>query len=519
MAQRDPRTLDAAFASFWYAPAPAAARDAVARVVAATRDFQLIYTRLRAGRPYTTGRLDALTAPPLFFAPAATVSKARRNALGLWHPYLYVVPPSYDPTRKYPVRFYLQGDTSQPASSAESGFGRWLNYEALVRKDSIVVFPGAWNGFPWWGYTEVEHMQAVLDELKRAYNVDENRVYLLGSSDGGTGVYYHAMTGTTPWAGFLPFNADPAVLGYPEAGVDTQLSAANLANKPFFVVHGRRDLIYPVAGIESWLRLFESAGAQITFRLKERFGHETRWWAEEEPAMDAFIAAHPRNPLPDRVTWETSDTTRYNRAHWVVIDELGTAVNETAFATPDQLEPTPPGFGVGIWSDVEGGVRIALVQPGSVADEHGLRQGDLIQEVEDVRTTRFEQIDELLRARAGKAIQVRILRDGTSLTRFISLPAVPPAPVAAFPQTKAMGRIDVERRGNDVDVRTRGVKRFTLLLSPDQFDLSRPIAVTANGARVFDQMLAPSPEVLLEWAARDNDRTMLFAQQIVITLP
>ena len=214
--------LDDALARFWQANDPTAAGLAAQQVLSAGRPYTDIHARLKAGRSYLAGRFGDLTSPPLSFSPAAAISRARMNIRGLWHPYVYVVPPGYDPTRRYPVRFYLQGDTTQPASSAESGV-RWLNYEALERDDSIVVFPGAWNGFPWWGASQVEHMAAVLDELKRSYNVDENRVYLLGSSDGGTGVDHHVMVAPTPWAAFLPFNADPAVLAQPPSGVDAQM--------------------------------------------------------------------------------------------------------------------------------------------------------------------------------------------------------------------------------------------------------------------------------------------------------
>jgi hypothetical protein len=52
------------------------------------------------------------------------------------------------------------------------------------------------------------------------------------------------------------------------------------------------------------------------------------------------------------------------------------------------------------------------------------------------------------------------------------------------------------------------------LISPDAFDLSKPIKVVANGRVVFDGRVEPSLATLLKWAARDNDRTMLFAAEL-----
>ena len=57
---------------------------------------------------------------------------------------------------------------------------------------------------------------------------------------------------------------------------------------------------------------------------------------------------------------------------------------------------------------------------------------------------------------------------------------------------------------------------FTLLVSPDAFDLAQPVKVVANGRTVFDGRVEPSLATLLKWAARDNDRTMLFAAELHI---
>jgi len=72
--------------------------------------------------------------------------------------------------------------------------------------------------------------------------------------------------------------------------------------------------------------------------------------------------------------------------------------------------------------------------------------------------------------------------------------------------------------GNTVTIRSRGVKELTLLLSPDQFDFDRPVTVVANGRTVFDGRVEKSVATLTKWAARDNDRTMLFGAEVKIRL-
>ena len=88
-----------------------------------------------------------------------------------------------------------------------------------------------------------------------------------------------------------------------------------------------------------------------------------------------------------------------------------------------------------------------------------------------------------------------------------------------FPRQRESGRVDLTRTGNRVDAKSRGVAAFTLLLSPDQFDLNRALTVVVNGRTLFDGIVQLDIRTLLKWAARDNDRTMLFAAELAIEGP
>jgi len=88
-----------------------------------------------------------------------------------------------------------------------------------------------------------------------------------------------------------------------------------------------------------------------------------------------------------------------------------------------------------------------------------------------------------------------------------------------FQHTKRSGRIDIVRAANAFDATTRGVGAFTVLLSPDAVDFSKPVTVTVNGKPSFSGMVKPDPAVLLRWSARDNDRTMLYGAELKIAVP
>ncbi len=83
-----------------------------------------------------------------------------------------------------------------------------------------------------------------------------------------------------------------------------------------------------------------------------------------------------------------------------------------------------------------------------------------------------------------------------------------------FDNSQPSGRVDLVRTGNTVTARARGVAELTLLLSPDAFDFSQPVKVQVNGGVMFNGRVEPSVATLLKWAARDNDRTMLFGAEL-----
>jgi hypothetical protein len=66
---------------------------------------------------------------------------------------------------------------------------------------------------------------------------------------------------------------------------------------------------------------------------------------------------------------------------------------------------------------------------------------------------------------------------------------------------------------------SRGVRQFTLLLSPDAIDFTQPVTVTVNGSQVFRGATGKDLAVLLKWGARDADRTRLYAAELKVQVP
>jgi hypothetical protein len=494
---------DAAFSSFFQArtaPEVAAASD---QIVASGVGFDEAFRRLRQGRVYSRD------------VPRGVVSGSYRSETGEYF-YTLDVPESYDPARKYQVRVQLHGGVGRieantpPRSGANS---------RLPGVEQIYVMPHAWRDAPWWSGRQVDNLRAILDVVKRTYNVDENHVVLSGVSDGGTGVYYMAMRDTTPFASFLPLNGFIRVLENETAEVDGDLFPNNLLNKPLFIVNGGRDPMYPTSVVEPYIEHLKSDGVDLVYRPQPNAAHDTSWWPEIKDSFERFVADHPRVPLPDALSWENGPPNIPSRAHWMVIDRLG-AERPDERPLPDvNRMPTRPVLDFGIRGS---GTRINRVVKGSNAEQIGLRSGDVVLAINNQPARPGADVADLLRSYpSGRPLLLTVTRGGESLrlTGRYAPTVLPGESEAMFPRQRESGRVDLTRIGNKVDARSRGVAAFTLLLSPDQFDLTRAVTVVVNGRTVFDGIVQRDIRTLLEWAARDNDRTMLFAAELQVAVP
>ena len=498
--------LTAAVDAFWAAGSTGEIDRTIQAILALDPDVEPLWSNLRAGATYS----DTV--------PRGRLVMTRENADGVDHRYVLHVPEAYDLARRYPVRVYLHGGVSRPR---RADVDWWRNDERYARADSLVLFPESWVDSLWWESSQIENLAGMLNDVKRRYNVNENAVYMLGISDGATGAYFHAFKASTPWAAFLPFNGHPGVLANPATDVEGQMYVTNLRNRSFFVINGGQDRLYPIDAVVPFLQLFVDAGVRVGFRPQPEAGHDMGWWADESPNIDDFIQTQARSPLPDRLVWETESTERFNRAHWVVITALGSVDGETSFDNFDSITPPAPSVPIGFstLAELDSGIQLVDIVPESLAEVAGVRPGDILVEVNGVAVATVDDLRAAVQApRDGPDMPLRIQREGQSMMFVLS----PPEPVEAppsrqvFPHPTPSGRVQLARDGNEIAVVTRGVRRYSLLLSPEQFDFTQPFRVTTNDVPSFDGMVEPSPETLLRWAARDRDRTMLFGAELQI---
>jgi hypothetical protein len=493
-------TVDAAFAAFWAATSPDQAATLVDPIVRAGVNVDEAYRRLQRGRAYTAGN-------------SGVVRLENRTSDGVEHFFTVNVPDHYDPARRYQVRIQLHGGVGGRATNAPVGNGT----VALTGAEQIYIVPYAWADAPWWSPDQVLNLAAIVDQVKRRYNVDENRVVLSGVSDGGTGAYYLAMRETTRFASILPLNAYLMVLALRDID-DGLIFVNNLRNKPMFAVNGGRDPLYPTRMVEPYIEHMTRGGVNLDYHPQPNAGHNTAWWPEVKDAYETFVHEHPRKPLPDTLTWEMGNSAAFNRAHWLVIDRLGVQKTDAKALADLNDMPMPPSADFGARSI---GTRINRVTPGSNAERMGLKAGDVLVRLNDGSVAAAADVaDALSDTPPGSKIELLVARDNlpVELSGIYQPQVVDSPPRHLFARAGATGRVDLTRAGNVVTATSRGVAAFTLLLSPDQFDFAKPVKVVANGRTVFDGKVERNVRTLLKYAASDNDRTMLFGAELHIKL-
>ena len=102
----------------------------------------------------------------------------------------------------------------------------------------------------------------VLDIVRKEFNVDENRIYLMGHSMGGAGTLYLGVKYASIWAALAP--VAPAAFGLnPD-------SLAEIKSMPIIFVHGDIDEAVPVTNTREWVE--KAKELNMTYEYNEMPG-------------------------------------------------------------------------------------------------------------------------------------------------------------------------------------------------------------------------------------------------------
>ena len=132
-------------------------------------------------------------------------------------------------------------------------------------------------------------VMTVLDMIRKEFNVDENRMYIMGHSMGGAGAIYLGVKHASLWAGIGAIAPAHAPAG---------ITAANYSLEPakqipMIIVQGDADPLVPYAGVRQWIDKMKELGMTHQY-IEIAGGDHGNVLTTGVPDIFAFFARHSK---------------------------------------------------------------------------------------------------------------------------------------------------------------------------------------------------------------------------------
>lgn len=426
--------------------------------------------------------------------------------------YASYIPKNYSEKKKYGLIVWLHGAVRRPKGSVNK---IWQQY--VFGKDKwIILAPMGWDKAPWWSEKQMENIQSLIIKYKKKYNIDDNKVFMSGFSDGATAAFFYASNNATPFAGFLPF------MGCHEAlrtvSHNSQFYLGNVLNSPIWMVYGEKDKLYPAERMKRLADFLDENKCDGKRQMLKNIGHSMDWAVNRSHSskIKLFLKKTERNSYPDTIEWEVDNLKTSNRYRWLKINTLGITKSENPLKSKNlPLHDSKLKLGIILEPKT---LKLKSVKKNSLAETLNMKIGDVIESLNNNKINSPEDLKKQLdKLGYEQKIKIIVKRDGASVTLSSVTRSKSDYPgESLFRRNKKSGHVILNKKGNIVRAKTKGVTSFTLLISPKHFDLSKPIEVLVNGEKRFSQLVEMDLAIFRKWAQFDYDKKMVFAAEILI---
>lgn len=319
---QDTRGLKEAMAVFWESQSLDEKNDAAKKIIKLKPDFYEVYRMLQKGKPYKSDIKNGFVEKIILTPP------------GLKHYNVIFVPFDYDPKQKYDVKIFLHGAVSQ---SNPKQLMRWIDTSDVQWKNvkHIGIYPAAWCESKWWNPSQAENINQLIRFAKENYNVDDDRVFISGISDGATGAFYFANAMPSPFSGYVPMIGSLEAIAF---NGEKQVYFQNLQGQSFFVVNTSKDPIFKLLHVKPYMAALEKYASDFRFVIVDSSAHNTNWYPVLQDSIEGFIRNTRRNPFPPEISFATENLELSNRKFWVRIDQLGPYGTESPLTDPNEID-------------------------------------------------------------------------------------------------------------------------------------------------------------------------------------
>ena len=447
---------------------------------------------------------------------------------GFDRPFWVYVPEKYDHRKSYPLLVCMHGgvggapldETEDTPAYGENSLKYFTEYWGEAWKSEVVLL-GVSAGVPethedamWWRNAGQQNVLHMVQQTRRLLNIDDDRIFATGHSDGGSGTFGFAARRPDAFAGFFPMCGHPLV----PHSMGATVWLENLKGLPVYAFNGTDDRLYPAAQVTPVYDQANKLGAKIEYNAVAKLGHAVgpALPTEVPKFLDSYVAK-VRRTLPNEVDW-TTDSADTGRRAWIAVDALYDLGAHNAVAENAAIQT--PGrrvrLGVQLSQEVEE-PTVDSVVAGSNAEQMGIKEGDVILKLDD---TKVASVDDLLAALGNKApgdaVTIVVKRDGKEETLKGSFAkteqrAETPSALAA--------RVSAAMAPGKVTLRVRNAAKLTVWVLPEMLDAEGKLKVVLVDAKGTEHVLAEhkviaDPAVILEQFEQGYDRRRVFIGRI-----
>jgi len=152
----------------------------------------------------------------------------------------------------------------------------------------FVLVPQNLNG---WDHFAVQDAIRIVRLMVKKYNIDEDRIYIEGLSNGGHGMYEAIKR--APWM----FASAIGMSAVDDGFINVQGMAKTVAHIPLWLFQGGYDINPSPGKTQRYIQQFRSAGADIRYTYYPEFGHGTWNKAFGEPDFFSWMMGHNKSDI------------------------------------------------------------------------------------------------------------------------------------------------------------------------------------------------------------------------------
>ncbi|MCF7793624.1 MAG: PDZ domain-containing protein [Candidatus Cloacimonetes bacterium] len=433
-------------------------------------------------------------------------------------PFAYYIPSNYKATERSPLFVYLHGGVGIPEFYPIEDLSTDDEFAAFAEENNMLaLFPSANMYCMWWDVIGAENILNQIKLMKRKFNVDDDRVFVSGISDGGSGSFHLAMTRPDAFASFYPIIGMLSV-GNLENGMHS--FPTNMKNRFVSAVNNNNDGLYPTKKMRKLMNIAQEAGADLFYKEIWGPGHEVPYLENHLKLMKSQMHKHPRDAFQPELFWEVAEP-EFSKSDWLEITQIDTLqdVKEWHEIYNVKLTDNRMMFGFNHDQEYEGmGTKITNIVENSAAEDAGLQVADIIIGMDGKEAANIDSLVTWRDAKQrGDEFSLTVLRDGEEVVLKGRFPR--PTEYDAFRFSKASGAVKARYYGNIFEIETSRVKEIALYFHPEMINLEIPVIVNINGQKVFHDTIDFDKDLMIQNYQKCFDRKALWINKLTLNVP